>query len=265
MIARLVATHPLRAPALREIVRAAALGEGTRGIDVGCGPGLQVALLAEAIGAAGHVTGVDRSPACVDASRARAAERGLADRAAFVVGDMNALPFPDATFDWAWSCDCVGYPAGDGRALGELARVVRPGGRVIVAGWTSQALLPGHPLLEARLGASASPYASWLAGRPPEACFMRTLGAMREVGLVARAARTFVANVRGPLDAELGPALEETLAMVWDLASLGLAEADRAALARLCGPGASEPIARLADYVGFVTYTSFEASCRMPP
>lgn len=57
----LIATNPLQEPVMRRVVRALDLPPGSRGLDVGCGIGLQAVLLAEAVGAAGHVTGVDLS------------------------------------------------------------------------------------------------------------------------------------------------------------------------------------------------------------
>ncbi|MEA1909225.1 MAG: hypothetical protein U9N43_09410 [Euryarchaeota archaeon] len=55
----LMVTNPLQEPAMHSAIRALDLLPGSRGLDVGCGIGLQVTLLAEAVGAAGHVTGVE--------------------------------------------------------------------------------------------------------------------------------------------------------------------------------------------------------------
>ncbi len=56
---------------------------------------------------------------------------GLSERISFRQGDIRELPFPDKTFDWAWSVDSVGYPAGDLTAsLAGICRVVRPGGAI---------------------------------------------------------------------------------------------------------------------------------------
>ncbi len=61
-IQRLVECNPLREPLLRSVIRALQFRKGSRGLDAGCGVGLQALLLAEAIGPAGHVTGLDLSP-----------------------------------------------------------------------------------------------------------------------------------------------------------------------------------------------------------
>ena len=63
-------------------------------------------------------------------------------------GSVTELPFDDDTFVWAGSMDCVGYlPLEPAPLLSELARVVRPGGRVAILAWSSEKLLPGYPLL----------------------------------------------------------------------------------------------------------------------
>lgn len=58
----LYAGNPLREPVLRSAIQALQFPPGSRGLDAGCGIGLQTLLLAEALGPAGHVTGLDLSP-----------------------------------------------------------------------------------------------------------------------------------------------------------------------------------------------------------
>jgi demethylmenaquinone methyltransferase / 2-methoxy-6-polyprenyl-1,4-benzoquinol methylase len=121
------------------------------------------------------------------------AQASLSDRILFREGDVSHFPFADNTFDWAWSADCVGYPAGElTPLLDELMRVVKPGGAVILLGWSSQQLLPGHPLLEARLNATCSGYIPFLKGKSPDSNFMRANHWFREAGLEESKARTFI-------------------------------------------------------------------------
>jgi demethylmenaquinone methyltransferase/2-methoxy-6-polyprenyl-1,4-benzoquinol methylase len=61
-IQRLLVTNPLREPVHRSAIQALQLPVGSRGLDAGCGIGLQTVLLAEAVGSAGHITGLDLSP-----------------------------------------------------------------------------------------------------------------------------------------------------------------------------------------------------------
>ncbi len=108
--------------ALLGLPRARAGGPGLRILDAGCGTGGMAARLL----AYGTVAGVDLAPLAVAICRER---RGL-DLTA--VASIAALPFPDAGFDVAVSLDVIS-DAGTGddrRALAELARVLKPGGRL---------------------------------------------------------------------------------------------------------------------------------------
>jgi demethylmenaquinone methyltransferase/2-methoxy-6-polyprenyl-1,4-benzoquinol methylase len=181
-----------------------------------------------------------------------------ADRITFREGDMRSLPFLADTFDWVWSADCVGYPAGDLLpVLKEIVRVVRPGGTVAILAWTSQQVLPGYGLLEAHLNADCSAYAPYLQGQPPQAHFLRALRWLAEAGLMNVAERTFVGNVQAPLNAEYRTALTSLFAMLWDTTSLATDSPDRLDYQRLCRPESPDFILNLPDYYAFFTYTLF--------
>jgi demethylmenaquinone methyltransferase/2-methoxy-6-polyprenyl-1,4-benzoquinol methylase len=251
-------SNPLRAPVMQAAVRALDLPPGSRGLDAGCGIGLQAALLAEAVGPAGHVTGLDTSPAFLEHARRLTHVSGLSGRVSFQAGDLNALPFEAGAFDWLWSADCAGYPAPEpGRLMRELARVVRPGGRVAILFWSSQALLPGYPALEARLNATRAGLAPFDAGMPPEAHPLRAPGWFRAAGLERAGAETFVRGVYAPLDGDLRAALTALLHMRWAGAEAELPESDAAAYRRLCRPESPDFIVNRPDYYAFFTYSLF--------
>jgi len=116
----------------RTIVDSVDGGPGKRWLDVGSGTG-ELALSAAATGA--EVTGADLSPALVATARRQAAERG-AD-VTFEVGDAEAWPYGDASFDIVTSSVGAIF-APDHRAVAaELARVCRPGGELAMTAWTS--------------------------------------------------------------------------------------------------------------------------------
>ena len=101
------------------------LPRGSKGLDAGCGIGLQTLLIAETLGAEGHITGIDILPKLLAHGAAMVAKLGLSDRITFREADVSHLPFENDTFDWAWSADCIGYPAGElTPLLEELIRVV---------------------------------------------------------------------------------------------------------------------------------------------
>jgi len=117
-------------PAARHVVNLAAIGPGERVLDVACGTG-NAALLAAAAGA--EVTGLDAASRLIDVARARAAAAGAG--ATFVVGDALDLPFGDGAFDVVLSVFGVIFAPDAGRALAEIVRVLRPGGRALVSVW----------------------------------------------------------------------------------------------------------------------------------
>lgn len=251
-------SNPLREPVLRSAIGALALPTGSRGLDAGCGIGLQALLLAEAVGPAGHVTGLDLSPEFLRCARGLVEEAGLSKRVTLQQGDVRDLPFADHSFDWAWSADCVGYaPLEPQPLIEELARVVRPGGVVAILAWSSEKLLPGYPLLEARLGATAAGIAPFAVGKSPSSHFMRGLGWLRAAGLEEVAARTFVGDAHAPMTEELYQALAALLEMRWPGAAAELSPEDRAAYRRLCRPASPDYILDHPDYYTFFSYSMF--------
>jgi ubiquinone/menaquinone biosynthesis C-methylase UbiE len=106
-----------------------AIAAGSRALDVGCGGGNTACDIATAYSA--HVEGIDLSGVMVEQARARADRQGLADRVTFRQGSVLDLPYEDGTFDLALvESVLVPLPGDQGRAVREMARVVRPGGRV---------------------------------------------------------------------------------------------------------------------------------------
>ena len=99
-------------------------------LDVGCGPGMQTLVLAEALN--GVVTAVDLSPAYLDQLRDRVEAAGLAARIEILAGDMTALPFPAQRFDLIWS-EGAAYVMGFAQALAAWRPLLKPGGCLAVS------------------------------------------------------------------------------------------------------------------------------------
>ena len=105
--------------------------QGERILDVGSGPGFLAAELAQEVGAAGAVDGLDASSSMIDIARRREGASGAAP-ISYVVGDACELPFDDASFDAAVSTQAYEYVTDIGTALGEARRVLRTAGRLLV-------------------------------------------------------------------------------------------------------------------------------------
>ena len=95
-------------------------------LEIGCGPGSGTSWLVAREGF--RLTGIDASPTAIARARKRFAEEGLAGE--FVVGPVDRLPFPDASFDAALDVVCLACNAEEeARAIvGEVHRVLKPGG-----------------------------------------------------------------------------------------------------------------------------------------
>jgi len=117
----------------RMVVELASIGPGESVLDVACGTG-NLTLTAETyVGPGGRVHGIDASPEMIAAARKKAAQSGNA--VVFDVGLAEKLAFPDATFDVVISRLAMHHLPDDLKraAFAEMLRVLKPGGRVLIA------------------------------------------------------------------------------------------------------------------------------------
>ena len=119
----------VRHRAILEMVQEWGLPEQSRFLDLGCGPGVLPRDLAK-IGYCG--VGIDASPAMVETSRQLLDGEGNSGSWSFQLGDVESLPFLDGSFDAAVCSGVIDYLPTDDKLLGEAARVLKPGGRLIV-------------------------------------------------------------------------------------------------------------------------------------
>lgn len=125
-------TAELLAPAKLRSYELMRLAEGQSVLDVGCGPGHDTLALAARVGESGFVMGVDSAKAFVESAERRALAAGLGARVRHRVVNALALPFHNASFDGCRSERTFQLLAEPARALAEMARVTRPGGRIVL-------------------------------------------------------------------------------------------------------------------------------------
>jgi SAM-dependent methyltransferase len=122
-----------------------AVSSGDTSLDIGFGGGRSLGLLADRAAPA-KVTGIDQSPTMVAMARRRHRRAIRAGAIDIVDGSVDDMPFGEATFDRVLSVNCLPYWPDPKAGLAEIARVVAPGGRVVISvrpPGTMQALAPG--------------------------------------------------------------------------------------------------------------------------
>src|SRR5918994_7041991 len=177
-----------------------------RVLDVGCGAGGAACAFAAALGP-GAVTACDRDPRLLAIPRRRATEAGLADDIRWVAAGVNALPVEPGSLDLAWASGVIHHLPDQQAAVGTLAGLLRPGGRlVLVEGGLPLRCLPfdiglGRVGLEARLDEARS---RWFADMRDElrgpALPYGWPAALARAGLVDVRARSFLVELAAPLD-----------------------------------------------------------------
>jgi ubiquinone/menaquinone biosynthesis C-methylase UbiE len=107
-------------------------------LDVGCGTGALLRLLADRLPDARRLAGIDPATVMVEVARARSARRGVT----ISNGSAEALPFDDGSFDLVVSVTSFDHWADQARGLAECARVTAPGGRLVLVDQFSVLLAP---------------------------------------------------------------------------------------------------------------------------
>jgi len=172
------------APWAEEILKLAKLGSGERVLDVACGTGVVARGAREALGSGADVVGCDINPDTLKV--ARSASAGLAIE--WRQSDACSLPFPDSDFDVVVCQQGLQFFPDRAAALGEMRRVLRDGGRVVLAVWSSIERSPGFRALadaiERHMSVeAANRYRHGPFGYGPMANLQRELAAVGFVGV----------------------------------------------------------------------------------
>ncbi len=150
------------------------LHDGETVLDLGSGAGADVLISARRVGPTGRAIGLDMTDEMLERARDNAREAGV-DNAEFVKGYIEEIPLPDASVDVVISNCVINLSADKDRVLGEIARVLRPAGRLAVSARSNSsrvsapAMHPVQAAMSARVASSMSGSAitSETANRPP--------------------------------------------------------------------------------------------------
>lgn len=149
------------------------LQKGETVLDLGSGAGIDALLAARQVGPEGRVVGVDMTPAMLERARANATRAGVA-QVEFREGRLEALPVEDGSMCAVTSNCVINLVPDKGRVFAEIARVLRPGGRLVV----SDIVLDG-PLPE-RVTSDVLAYVGCVSGAMQRESY---LGLLRDAGL----------------------------------------------------------------------------------
>ena len=138
----------------------ASLRPGETVVDLGCGGGLDVFLAAQKVGPTGKAIGIDMTPEMLALARKNAAKAGLAN-IDFHQATIDNLPLPDASVDCVISNCVINLAADKPAVFREIARVLKPGGRLAVSDIALKKPLPPE------VGSDLMAYVGCIAGAIP--------------------------------------------------------------------------------------------------
>lgn len=141
-----------------DLIERAGLQPGERVLDVACGTGIVSRYAARRVGHFGKVTGVDLNSALLEVARKVSAYFEPAIK--FREGSAEEIPLPDAQFDVVFCQQALMFFPNRDKALKEMHRVLKPGGRIALNVWRSEEFNPVYAdlivALEKHLGADAA-------------------------------------------------------------------------------------------------------------
>jgi ubiquinone/menaquinone biosynthesis C-methylase UbiE len=232
----LAAYHRACARELQQMIADLPLQPGDRVLDMACGDGVYAAWLADRVGPAGTVVGVDIAPAFLDVARRNTSMSQHPEAISFQIGDINGLPFADGEFDLVWCAHSLYSLPDPLAALREMRRVTKPGGTVAILEndtlhhmllpWPAELELAVRQAQLAALEESANQTGKFYIGR-------NLCGAFEAAELDACQIKTYTIDRRAPLSDDERMFLEHYLKDLQERAQPYLDDAAREALRML--------------------------------
>ena len=126
------------------LVETLAPAPGEKLLEAGSGSGVLCRLVAPAVIPGGHITGLEISPNLAEVAQQYAEDTGLGDHISFEAGNAEAMPFDSESFDGAFAARLLMHSEHPDAITQEMARVVRPGGKVVLMDWDVETTVIDH-------------------------------------------------------------------------------------------------------------------------
>jgi demethylmenaquinone methyltransferase/2-methoxy-6-polyprenyl-1,4-benzoquinol methylase len=251
-----------REPLILRIIESLGIKPDSKGIDIGCGIGRITKLLSNKIGLNKELIGLDYSKDMINYAKENTEKENIQ----FIQGNVNNLKFTSSSFDWIWSMDTIwigpeeyGCPAKDPtHILNQLNKILKPGGKIYLLFWTSQKILPGYPLLEARLNATTSANVPYLNDMNPDNHILYGRKWLSKAKFKNIEVKSFTENIVGPLNKIDKIALTTFFQMFWGDSKNELSKEDWDKFNEFCSTKSNKFILNNPDYYGFYIYTLFQ-------
>jgi len=251
-------------PLLNSIIKSLSIPAESHGLDAGCGIGFVTKLLAKTVRENGHVIGLDLSKDFIHYAK----NNNQTNNIQFIEGNVNSLQFDDNSFDWVWSKDTVwpgqiklGCPSEDPiKIIKEFNRVIKPGGCIFLLFWSSQKLLAGYPILEARLNTTSSATAPFIKGMKPTNHILNARYWLQKADFNDILVNTYLGDIIAPFSENDRNALNILFQMFWGESESEVSERDWKDFKRLCDETSNDYILNNQYYYGFYTYTLFKGT-----
>jgi ubiquinone/menaquinone biosynthesis C-methylase UbiE len=137
--------HPRFIAMMQEYLGAMEIDSAAAVLDLGCGTGVASRAIAQRKAFAGRVTGIDRSPYLIAAAKRFAEGEGIAGVVEFRTGDSQSLSLPNAAFDAVVAHTLISHVEDPASVMSEIARIVKPGGRIGIFDGDYASLTYGTP------------------------------------------------------------------------------------------------------------------------
>jgi SAM-dependent methyltransferase len=167
-------------------------------LDLGSGAGIDLLLAAKKVGTTGKVIGVDMTAAMIEKARENVAAAGLTN-VEIRPGIIEDLPVEDSSVDWVISNCVINLSPEKARVFAEIARVLKPGGKMLVSDIVAEDLPP-------EIAGNRQLYSSCLAGAISEPAYLEGL---RQAGLVEVEVKDRLVYDCAQIEAFLGSELAE--------------------------------------------------------